>query len=102
LILRGRRSNIDVIEVKSVDLDLQLNQVLEHLDVDKGLILSRCTLCNSLLEEVEKNKVKEKVPERVFENNDKFWFCRKCNKFYWMGTHYGKIIEKINELVGRS
>ena len=98
LIFMGKRENLDVIEIKNIDLDEQLNQVLKHINIDENLILSRCNLCNTVLNQIEKDKVEGKVPKKIFDNNDKFWFCSKCNKFYWLGSHYDKITSKINEI----
>ncbi len=92
LIIRGKKENITVISIETTDLDLQLNQVLKHLKIDKKSILSRCTLCNTELEKIDKSIVKGKVTSKVFENNDNFLFCLKCNKFYWMGSHYDEMM----------
>jgi len=83
---------------RTIDLDLQLNQALRHVNIDEKSILSRCTLCNTVLNIVEKNKAKGKIPSKVFENNEKFWFCLKCNKFYWVGSHYTEMINKIDKI----
>ena len=98
LILRGKKQNINVIEIKNTDLDDQLKLVLNLIKIDEKLVLSRCTLCNKILEKIEKSKVEGKVPRKVFDNNDEFWFCNKCKKFYWMGSHYEKITDKIDEI----
>ncbi len=92
----ARRGNIKTIEIKTTDIDEQINAVLVEIKLDKKKILSRCILCNTKVEEIKKEDVKEKVPERVFNNNDKFWFCKKCNKIYWKGSHYEKMMEKIS------
>ncbi|UCD14496.1 MAG: Mut7-C RNAse domain-containing protein [Thermoplasmatales archaeon] len=98
LILKGKKQNLDVIEIKHTDLDEQLNHVMNLIKVDKNLVLSRCTLCNTVLKTVEKSEVEGKVPKKVFDNKDKFWFCNKCKKFYWTGSHYDKINDKIKEI----
>ena len=98
LIIRGKKKNLNVIAIETIDLDLQLNQALKHVNIDEKEVLSRCTLCNTVLDTVEKNKVQGKVPSKVFENNEKFWFCSKCNKFYWMGSHYNEMINKIDKI----
>ena len=82
LILRGKKQNINSIEIKNTDLDDQIKLVLNLIKIDEKLVLSRCTLCNKILEKIEKNKVEGKVPRKVFDNNDEFWFCNKCKKFY--------------------
>jgi len=98
LIIRGKKKNQNIMAIETTDLDLQLNQVLKHVNIDEKSILSRCTLCNTVLDAVEKNKVQGKVPSKIFENNEKFWFCSKCNKFYWMGSHYNEMINKIDKI----
>jgi len=96
LIRIGRKEDLQVIGVTSTDIDEQLRHVLIDVKIDETAVLSRCSLCNTVLDKINKNAVKDKVPERVFNNNDTFWFCPKCNKIYWMGSHYDKMIKKIN------
>lgn len=98
LIYRARRENIKTFEIKSTDMDKALSDILSEVKIDKKKILSRCILCNSTVEKIKKELVKEKVPERVFNNNEKFWQCKKCNKIYWKGSHFEKMKEKINNL----
>jgi len=98
LIKKGKKKNLDFIAIITTDLDLQLNQALNHINIDKKSILSRCILCNALLDVIKKNKVQGKIPIKVFENNEKFWFCSKCNKFYWKGSHYKEMINKIEKI----
>jgi len=98
LIKRVKKKNLNVIAIETTDLDLQLNQVLKHVNIDEKSILSRCTICNTVLDTVEKNKIQGKVPNKVFQNNEKFWFCSKCDKFYWMGSHYNEMINKIDKI----
>ena len=94
---QAKKQNIKVVQIKITDLEEQINQVLNLVKIDKELILTRCTLCNSLISKIKKIDAKGKVPEKVFDNNDNFWFCSNCNKFYWTGSHYDKINEKINK-----
>jgi uncharacterized protein with PIN domain len=98
LINRAKKERIKNLEMKFTKLDLQLNLVLENLGFSQERFLSRCTICNTDLEKVDKKIMKKKVPKRVFENNEIFWYCPKCSKYYWMGTHYEKMIERINEI----
>ena len=98
LLARGRKENIKVIEIQSTDLDDQLLSVLHHCDINDDMILSRCTICNQMLEPIEKIQVKGKVPEKVYDRNERFWYCSGCKKVYWSGSHYKNIIEKIAEL----
>jgi hypothetical protein len=98
LIIRGKKIKLDVLEIHMTDLDQQLAQVLTHIPIDSTQVLTRCTLCNTPLISVEKKTTKTYVPPKVFETRDQFWYCSVCKKYYWNGTHYENMIEKINKL----
>ena len=49
--------------------------------------IARCPKCNSLTESVDKEIIKERIPQGVLKLNDKFWICKYCNQIYWEGTH---------------
>jgi len=92
----SRRENLKVIEIKDFNLDNQIRQVLKDVNIEKDDILTRCLICNSILENINKKEIKNKVPEGAFRSNDEFWVCKKCNKIYWKGTHYENMLKKIN------
>jgi uncharacterized protein with PIN domain len=98
----SKARSVESLYIESTDLENQLDQVLSKFMMTGKISLSRCSLCNSVLELVEKEGVKEFVPERVFELRDSFWYCRKCHKYYWAGTHFEKIMEKIRKLDGKT
>ena len=98
LIQKARREQLHIVEMQTIDLDNQLSQVLHDVEIDEKIVLTRCSLCNTVLENIQKNDVKDKVPHRIFEQNDQFWFCKTCKKVYWTGSHYRKIIDKINKI----
>lgn len=58
---------------------------------------ARCPKCNSLTESVDKEIIKERIPQGVLKLNDKFWICKCCNQIYWEGTH----IKNLQEFVGK-
>lgn len=67
---------------------------------------ARCPKCNSLTESVDKEVIKEKIPQGVLKSNDKFWRCKCCNQVYWEGTHIknlqefvGKVNERLQQLI---
>lgn len=98
LIIRGKKKNLITILIKTTDIDEQLCQILKISPIDENTVLSRCNLCNTVLEQIDKSSVEEFVPKKIFENNKDFWYCNKCKKYYWKGSHYNKIIEKIDEI----
>ena len=102
LLIRGKKLLLDVLEIQTTNLDQQLVQVLTYMPIDHTQVLTRCTLCNTPLINVEKKATKTHVPPKVFETRDQFWYCSVCDKYYWMGTHYDNMIEKINKLMNKT
>ncbi|MET1159990.1 MAG: Mut7-C RNAse domain-containing protein [Thermoprotei archaeon] len=69
-----------------------------YVDLEK----SRCPLCNGELRKVSKEKVKDRVPPRVYRFYSDFWICTRCGKVYWLGSHWVKIeeiLEKARQLL---
>ena len=98
LIIRANKRNISNIRVESTDLDTQIIKVLNISKsdfIDKN-ILTRCSECNSLIYEIKKEDVEDLIPKKVFDNKNLFWKCKKCDTIYWKGSHYDKIISRIN------
>lgn len=94
--------DVQALYIQSTDLDEQLMQVIMTYNLEITHELSRCSLCNTPLIQVNKNQVKDKVPERVYEWQNQFWECTHCNKYYWPGTHYINIKSKLAQLKGET
>jgi len=92
----GKKENVFLI--KSVNIDEQLKQVINELKLEIKAPLSRCSVCNHLLVESDKKSVENLVPERVYNNHNTFWRCPDCNRVYWKGSHYDKIMKNVNSL----
>ncbi|MCM8779938.1 MAG: Mut7-C RNAse domain-containing protein [Candidatus Omnitrophica bacterium] len=91
---------VKILNINSDVITEQVKQVLSELKLKtkEELMFSRCIICNAVLEEIEKEKVKNKVPEYVFQTQTNFITCPKCQRIYWQGTHWGnvkKILDKI-------
>lgn len=77
----------------------QLKQVVEHFKIDPFKnIFTRCLLCNSLLEDIEKEFVKCKVPSYVYETQQNFKMCPSCNKIYWSATHIESVVKQLKAI----
>ena len=81
-----------------------LNDQLKQLNAEFHIKLqinsfTRCLNCNNSLERVPKSAVKSKVPPYIYKTQSEFSYCKKCNKYYWKGTHYQALTEKIRKLL---
>jgi len=85
----------------SDEVEAQLQEVVQEFDLrPKIRLFTRCTLCNVLLVPIPKEAVRERVPSRVYELNDDFSRCPRCERFYWEGTHTERMRARVRELVG--
>lgn len=94
----GSYKDVVILKIESDDLDEQLDEVLGAFDLTITDPMSRCSLCNTPIEEVDKNECRDKVPPGVFENQERFWHCPNCGRYYWAGSHWEKISERIEKL----
>ena len=58
----------------------------------------RCIACNGLLRSVPKAEIADLVPPYIKETKEEFSRCSECQKIYWRGTHYARMLEFINVL----
>lgn len=98
--MRAKKKDISTLFTKSISLSEQLHLVFQSFPTITNHTnpLTRCSLCNIIIQPIEKEKIKDQVPKRVYEQNTKFWYCPTCKHIYWRGTHYQKILEKIKIL----
>lgn len=78
----------------------QLIDVLRRFDLT-GCVspLTRCLLCNELLEAVAKQAVADRVPPRSLHHCDEFWQCPGCSRVYWNGSHRRRMLQFIDEVL---
>jgi len=77
----------------------QVVQVVKHfkLKTDKGLLFSRCLICNQVLEEVDKEKIKDRLYPYVYQTQSNFVHCPVCDRIYWSATHVERMIKTLSE-----
>jgi uncharacterized protein with PIN domain len=77
----------------------QLKQVVRHfkLKPDKDLLFSRCLVCNNPLQKVAKENIKDKLYPYVYQTQNNFVRCPKCNRIYWPATHVKRMLETLKK-----
>ncbi len=95
-----KRTGLQIILVDSEEIKQQLTEVVKtlKLQLNKDIMFTRCILCNTLLAQVDKLTVQDKVPEYVFKTQENFITCPKCKRIYWQGTHWGNVRKMIEEI----
>lgn len=78
----------------------QLKEVLLRFDLkDQIKEFSRCLLCNSILKKVTKEKILDRLPPKVKEQQNAFYICSTCDKIFWKGSHCTKMKGIIEEIM---
>jgi uncharacterized protein len=75
----------------------QLKQVLEQTGIrpDPELFLSRCLVCNALVQPIPTDSAAGKVPDKVFQAVSSFHECPCCGRIYWEGTHPERMLKRL-------
>ena len=85
--------------VRTRHADGQIREVLRRFDLARLIRpFTRCLPCNGEVLPVEKSSVRVLIPARTFKNFDDFYQCRSCGKTYWRGSHYDRMMMKIEDL----
>ncbi len=95
----SRRRGLHTLLIEHEEIEPQLLQVMRAFGLPPGAAFSRCPVCNTLLERVPKNSVWGMVPPYIFRKHDVFCLCPTCNQFYWQGTHWQRMRQKLAELL---
>jgi len=79
-----------------------LNQLKEELNLKYTFSMenARCSVCNSLMEEVKDKKlIKNSVLDETYNNYNEFYQClnTNCNKVFWNGPHILDITKKVQK-----
>jgi uncharacterized protein with PIN domain len=93
------RTSPAAVFLESDDFREQLRQVLARHPFDfRAHVLTRCSRCNSLLNEVSPQAVQTRVPPYVFASAEKFSVCPGCAQIYWSATHRDRIIAELRAI----
>ncbi|MFQ5917155.1 MAG: Mut7-C RNAse domain-containing protein [Candidatus Binatia bacterium] len=94
-----KKSPPAVLLIQSDHFREQFKQVVQvcGLDPMKNLF-TRCVECNTPFDPIPKESVEKKVPPYVFSTQEKFSFCRSCQRIYWPATHLQKMMDELKAM----
>ena len=98
-----KKRNISAIDLFSTDETSQIVEICKKISLNRCKIdvkNIRCTICNGIIQPIEKEKIIDRIPPKVAQNMQQFWMCDSCDHIYWKGTHIRnlqKFIDEINE-----
>ena len=93
----ARRRGFQYLLIESDHLEEQLGQVVAALALAEEHPFSRCPVCNTPLQKVEKPELEGRVPPHIFRTHKDFSLCPNCDRIYWPGTHWARMRKKLAE-----
>jgi len=95
----SERKNAPVFFLAPTDTQTQLKTLIDYFGLTgHAASFSRCTVCNTPLEVIKKEKVIHRLPEGVKKNFAYFEHCPSCNRIYWHGDHYWNMVAFLEEI----
>ena len=88
--------------VLSDDPEEQLVQVARAYRLTAQEALSRCSVCNAVIDSVPKEDARGRVPQGVYDRQHEFWRCRQCGRFYWQGSHFEHVLAKVRDVAAKA
>ena len=101
--LLSQRKNAPVFFLEPTDTKSQLRLLIDHYKLKKDTVFfSRCIVCNTTLQVIDKEKILESLPEKVKKHFDYFEYCPTCDRIYWQGDHYKHMMEFLAQVLKES
>jgi uncharacterized protein with PIN domain len=91
------RRGLRTLLIRSQVLEEQVQEVRDGLGPPPHPALSRCAVCNSVLESVSPAQVTDRVPPYVLRTHTEFRRCPGCGRVYWPGSHLQAMRTQIEE-----
>jgi hypothetical protein len=90
----------DFVLIENDDPEEQLLELFNKSAImpERENFLSRCLECNTALEDIAKEAVKDRVWPYTYEIHDRFKICPRCDKVYWEGNHVKAMREKFSRM----
>jgi uncharacterized protein with PIN domain len=86
--------------IRDHDPRKQLDEVIRRFDLSSQIIpFGRCTRCNGLVEEVDKQAIADQLEPKTRKYFDAFWQCSNCGQIYWEGSHVQHMQKLTDEVL---
>jgi len=100
---RGLLKRNDVVHgywLRNTEPRRQLLEVTRRFDLIRHAdLFTRCLVCNTVLDIVDKATVAAEMPERAREQFDDLRRCPGCARVYWKGSHYRRMLHMVGRIL---
>ncbi|MGD0535518.1 MAG: Mut7-C RNAse domain-containing protein [Methanoregula sp.] len=91
----ARRGNDRAVLVTEGDVLVQVQQLIDLGLIKRRLLMSRCSLCNTVLREAGEDEIRSAGYAPRDKSGFAFLWCDRCRKLYWNGSHGQRLFERI-------
>lgn len=85
--------------VRATRPEKQIMEVVARLQLQHCFTpFTRCTVCNGLLERVNKQQVWSAIPPDSRRSFSEFARCMDCGRVYWKGSHFERMQRMVTKL----
>ncbi len=95
----ANRHGLRTLLIASERLEAQIQEVRRAFGPAPHPPLSRCSVCNGLLQAVQPEDVADRLPPYVLRTQTEFRRCLGCGRIYWPGTHQDRIRRRVQALL---
>jgi uncharacterized protein with PIN domain len=86
--------------IRSLEPDSQISEVLARFALSEVVNpFHRCLRCNAPLEPVEKSIVLDQLEPLTRLYFHEFQRCPECGQIYWKGSHYDRMVARLQQLL---
>lgn len=101
LFLKSKKFGRLVLFINSNNVADQMRE-LKSIGVKFQIVMDRCSVCNELLRKPSVDEAfavlrEQNLGEDLLEKYE-LWYCEKCRKLYWMGSHWVNMVRFLKRL----
>lgn len=96
----SQRKNAPVFFLEPKETQAQLKLLIDFYKIQTHPApFSRCIVCNTPLQMIEKEKIINRLPDKVKKYFDYFEYCPTCDRIYWRGDHYRHMKAYLDQVL---
>lgn len=85
--------------VKKNNIAEQLQEIDDHFHIFQRVnLFAICSLCDIPVQSISREEIRDRIPETVKNNFEKFWICPGCQRIYWQGGHIQRLLGKMQRM----
>lgn len=93
----SKNENLQSFIITSEHAASQIKTVFDHFDLKNKIHpFTVCLVCNQPLHKVSKENIISQIPLNTAKYFHEFWQCNNCERIYWKGSHYKRMLKEIN------